>query len=78
MPKLQVIPVRPLIMARVHIDLMGEIKPKSDAGNRYIIVAVDSFTKYVEARGNNHTHTIFEFLNSRWIYALTNKIFSLF
>jgi len=31
------------------IDIIGEIKPKATGGHKYILVAIDYFTKWVEA-----------------------------
>ena len=31
------------------MDLIGEIKPKSSKKHKYILVAIDYFTKWVEA-----------------------------
>ena len=48
---LEPITVVPKAMYRVHIDLLGPLKPASDAGNRYIAIAVDALTKFPEALG---------------------------
>ena len=34
-------------MERVHLDMMGPL-PKSDRGNKYIMVMVDQFSRWVE------------------------------
>ena len=31
------------------IDMIGEIRPTASNGNRFILVAIDYFTKWVEA-----------------------------
>ena len=49
---LKSIPVAPKAWWRVHIDLMGPF-PKSGAGNKYVVLGVCAFSKYVEAEGNN-------------------------
>ena len=49
---LKPIPVIPKVMWRIHLDLCGKFK-KSDAGNQYIALAVDAFSKYVEGQGIN-------------------------
>ena len=54
--KAPVAPLRPLKpptlpFMRVHFDLLGPL-PETTLGNKYIAIAVDAFTKYVEARGN--------------------------
>lgn len=48
---LKPIPVVPKAMWRVHIDLLGPLKPISDNGNRYVAIAVDALTKFPEAKG---------------------------
>ena len=48
---LQPILVTPKTMFRIHLDLAGPFK-KSQTGNKYIALAVDAFTKYVEGQGN--------------------------
>ena len=35
-------------MERVHLDMMGPLPPESDKGNKYIMVMVDQFSKWVE------------------------------
>ena len=45
------IPVDPQVMWRIHADIMGPLK-QSESGNKYVIIAVDAFTKYVEVKGN--------------------------
>ena len=51
---LEPITVVPKAFYRVHIDLLGPLKPISDNGNRYIAIAVDALTKFPEAMGNFH------------------------
>merc|ERR1712098_304087 len=51
-PPLKPIPVTPKIMARVHLDTISFLKQKSKSGNKHVILAVDAFTKYVEAEGS--------------------------
>ena len=35
-------------MERVHLDILGQINPRSKSGSAYILVMVDQFTKWVE------------------------------
>ena len=35
-------------MGRVHVDILGPFNPPSTSGNRYVLVIVDQFTKWVE------------------------------
>ena len=46
---LQGMPLVDMPFKRVAIDLIGEIKPASDAGHRYILTLVDYATRYPEA-----------------------------
>jgi len=50
-PPLIPIPVTPKIMWRVHVDLTGKL-PVTKNGNKYIVVAICAFSKYIEAKGN--------------------------
>ena len=43
----------PLPMMEIHLDCIGSLGTVSDLGNKYIVIAVDAFTKYVEASGND-------------------------
>ena len=45
------IPVTPQMWWRVHIDLIGPL-PTSSCGNKYICIAVDAFSKFIEAQRN--------------------------
>ena len=54
--KAPVAPLRPLTpptlpFMRVHLDVLGPL-PETALGNKYIVIAVCGFTKFVEARGN--------------------------
>lgn len=44
------IPVTPKVFWRVHVDIGGPFR-LSDMGNKYFILGVDAFTKYVEGEG---------------------------
>ena len=50
-PPLIPIPVTPKIMWRVHVDLTGKL-PVTKNGNKYIVVAICAFSKYIEAKGH--------------------------
>ena len=50
---LKVIPVNPQVFWRIHVDLFGPL-PLSSSGNKYGVIAMDAFSKYVEARRNKH------------------------
>ena len=39
-------------MWRLGLDLCGPFR-ESVTGNRYVAIAIDSFSKYVEGKGNN-------------------------
>ena len=47
------IPVNPQTWWRVHVDLIGPL-PESSSRNKYIAIAVCSFSKYLGAKGNCH------------------------
>ena len=47
------IPVEPKLWWRVHVDLIGPLTKTNDE-NKYICIAVDAFSKYVEGQGNFH------------------------
>ena len=49
---LKVIPVHPKLFWRIHCDLMGPF-PCSYSGNRYVAIAICSFSKYIEAKRNH-------------------------
>lgn len=49
------------------MDVIGPITPKASNGHRFILVAIDSFTKWVEAASYaniTHTHVLIMFQNS--------------
>ena len=48
------IPVNPQMWWRVHVDLIGPL-PESSSRNKYIAIAVCSFSKYLEAKGNYYS-----------------------
>ena len=48
---LQPIPVEPKLFFRIHSDIFGPLK-KSSNGNKYVAIAVDAFSKYVEFARN--------------------------
>jgi len=48
------IPVNPQMWWRVHVDLIGPL-PESSSSNKYIAIAVCSFSKYLEAKGNYYS-----------------------
>ena len=45
------ISVEPKVVWRIHMDLMGPLKPVSGSGNGFIVIDVDAFSKYVEVQG---------------------------
>ena len=45
------IKTEPKVMWRIHFDTAGPFR-KSKSGNRYFVLAVDAFSKYVEGKGN--------------------------
>ena len=48
-PELHPIPVEPSVWHTVGMDLMGPF-PTSSAGKRFVIVAIDYFSKWIEAK----------------------------
>lgn len=48
---LNVIPVKPKAMWRIHVDLMGPF-PETERGNKYVAIAICAFLKYVEGMRN--------------------------
>ena len=48
---LKPIKTEPKVMWRLHLDMGGPIR-QSNAGNKYFVLAVDTFSKYVEGRRN--------------------------
>jgi hypothetical protein len=57
------------VLHRVHMDCMGPYTP-THAGNRYILLAVDSWSKWPEARAtpDNRANTLERFLREDIIY----------
>ena len=51
-PKLTPIKVEPRAMWRIHLDTIDLSSSPSKNGNKYIVLAVDALTKYVEACRN--------------------------
>ena len=49
---LRPIPVVPKLFFRINADVMGPFL-KSNNGNKYVAIAVDAFSKYVEFAGDN-------------------------
>ncbi len=60
------------------IDVIGPINPKSSNGHRFILVAIDYFTKWVEATSYAHItqNTFLKFLQNNIIcrYGLPSEI----
>jgi len=54
---------------RVHMDLFGPLKSNSPAGNKYIMVITDAFTKYVElvALPDKSASTVARAFFEKWI-----------
>ena len=50
-PPLIPILVTPKIMWRVHVDLTGNF-PVTKNGNKYIVIVICVFSKYIEKKGN--------------------------
>jgi hypothetical protein len=52
------------------LDLIGEIRPNSSKGQRYILVGIDYFTKWVEAVPlvNVDQETVIEFIQRQILY----------
>ena len=59
-----------MALQRLALDLVGEIRPASSKGQRYIIVGIDYFTKWIEAIPlvNVDQETIIEFIQRHIIY----------
>ena len=53
---------------RVSFDVIGPL-PRTESGNRFILLAVDYFSKWVDAYAlpNHQAHTVAETLATRWI-----------
>ena len=52
------------------IDIIGEITPKASNGHRYILVAIDYFTKWVEAESyaKLNAKSVVKFLKKNILY----------
>ena len=63
------------------IDMIGPISPKASNGHRFILVAIDYFTKWVEAASYSNVtqNVVTRFLKNNIIcrYGLPKSIFSI-
>ena len=70
--------VRPLAFSMWGIDVIGAIEPKVSNGHRFILVAIDYFTKWVEAASytNVTRSVVVRFIKKELIcrYRLPRKI----
>ena len=48
---LKPIKTEPKVMWRIHLDAAGPLR-ESNAGNKYFVLGVDAFSKYVEGKRN--------------------------
>ena len=69
---------KPLSFSMWGIDVIGAIEPKASNGHRFILVAIDYFTKWVEAASYAHVtrNVVVRFIKKEMIckYGLPSKI----